>query len=88
MCPDSPGYLLIAPLWPIGTSVLKGFEHQQVALPVAEQQVGISTARGIQKTFHSLGNSKTNLIDANLRFTKSLTLPPSHLLTARLQPQH
>ena len=51
---NSPGDLLIAPLWSIGTSVLQGFEHQQVALSVAEQQVGISPTSGIKKTFNSL----------------------------------
>lgn len=53
-CSDSPGDLLIAPLWSIGTSVLQGFEHQQVALSVAEQQVCISSTGRIQETLNSL----------------------------------
>lgn len=51
---DAPGDLLVAPLRAIGTSILQGFKHQQVALPVAKQQVGIGATRSIQKTFDSL----------------------------------
>lgn len=55
--PDSPGDLFVAPLRPVGASVLEGFEHQQVALSVAQQQVGVSPAGGVQEAFHSLGRT-------------------------------
>lgn len=60
MCSYSPGDLLIAPLWSIGTSILQGFKYQQVALSVTQQQVGISSTCSIQKTFHSLEDRKSS----------------------------
>lgn len=60
----SPCDLFIAPLWSISSSVLQGFQHQQVALSVAKQQICISTTCSIQESFHSLeGQSKQ--IDMN-----------------------
>lgn len=58
MLPYSPGDLLVAPLRPIGTSVLQRLKHQQVALSVAKQQVSISPTGSIQKTFNSLKKKK------------------------------
>lgn len=69
ICLYSPGYLFIAPLWPIGTSILQGFEHQQVALSVAQQQISIGPAGCIEKPFHSLMDGETELVKHHLTST-------------------
>lgn len=71
---NPPCDLLVAPLRPVGASVLEGFEHQQVALPVAQQQVRISPTGGIQETFHSLGRKIRSLRSRSP--TKSQKLTP------------
>lgn len=71
---NPPCDLLVAPLRPVGASVLEGFEHQQVALPVAQQQVRISPTGRIQETFHSLGRKIRSLRSRSP--TKSQKLTP------------
>lgn len=70
-----PGNLLIAPLRSVGPSILQSFQHQQVALSVAKQQVSISTTGGVQETFNGLTRQKAAWLHIRslIRFHNSLS---------------